>query len=224
MNNARYHEISTLEVSQAVPAQAPEDLRHEHVLDQATACNPKMYPRPSCNNSDALNIELFAKREQHPENDRMHVEMIVAVHMRKAKTGCRETLKLRAYLRGQLATCMTAEEVVETGEKGASRKAPLTVNEMGNIRRWQGRFTEDKREVKSDREARVCSRDLNRFSGCRFVDHETRARQHAAEVRFKDGPVDRTGVSKIITVDDQGERSAGLAPARGCLTPGPVSW
>jgi len=137
------------------------------------------------------------------EDDRMEMEVQVAVDVIEWETSGAEFLELGAYLRFQLCPQFARREVTKADADRVVAESPLGINETGDFFVRQRGVAAEERQVQADAKLGIFPPERHCLLEGRFVDHDARGGKDAFPVRTDDCLIDAVRAAKIVGIDDQ---------------------
>src|SRR5262245_34346773 len=92
--------------------------------------------------------------EQQPNNCRVHVEVVMAIHMVERKSRGAELFDLRFNLSAQLVSQTWEKEIAHSREHRAFSEFPVLIDQPGNPRLGQCGVPINQREMEPDSQSR----------------------------------------------------------------------
>jgi hypothetical protein len=185
---------------------APEQVVYRsqnQLARQALSVELQTRPHFALHHAHAPNVEFLAQFYQLVEDHRVLVQVRVSVDVREAESRRGEPFELRPHLAAKFASRGGAEIVMNAGAERAGREITIRIGDVRDFGVGQCGAALNQRQVKSDGEGRIRSRQLDGVRGGALVDHQTAARQDTFAMRQDDRAVDGLGIAEIVAADDQ---------------------
>jgi hypothetical protein len=131
----------------------------------------------------------------------MKLHVVVTVDVIKCEPRRAKRLELGPDLAPQLLSDTRAQKEPDRCADGAAQFA-LSIDEIGKVVRWQHRRPLTHGHVKTDAQARISARSLNRVRGRWRADEQARGGQHTALMGFLDSFIHRHCQSEVVACDN----------------------
>jgi len=115
------------------------------------------------------------------------MQMQVAIDMVQRQAGRAEFCKLRMDLRPQWFTQAALEKIAETGRHGFLAELTSSIDQPGDLFRWQGGASAHQRQMQTHPEPGIFMRERYRFIEARLVHHQTGGGQNAFTMSVDNG-------------------------------------
>src|SRR5271170_2732801 len=158
--------------------------------------------------ADAKFVRIF---HQDIENDRMQMQMQMAVDVVEWQAGGVELFKLRVDFRAKLFAEVAFEKIIQSDADRTVEKFTACIDEAGNFS-WRQRGTAlQQSQVQTSTEFWVLFREFYRFVEAGFIYHQTRGRQNAFTMRAYDGLIHGARKAEVVRIHNQAANGI-----RGC--------
>ena len=134
---------------------------------------------------------------------RMHVEVLVGVHVIQRQARAAKSLELRCDLGGKLAPYRGAKVYVQGSLGHAASETPRGIDQIGQVVRLKHRMPVNQHNVQPHAQRGHAACPHHRISGSGRPDHEARGGDNAGPVGDLHRLVDFVRASEIVCGDDQ---------------------
>jgi len=146
--------------------------------------------------------------DYHPCDRRMHMHVLVGVHVVEKQAGRAKCLELRANLHRDLTTNLRQSKKPNAGAAHIRIETTVPAHQTRDFGARKRRKPINEHQMQANPQVRQATGARDGVSRGGRADHKARGRQNAAPVRFLDSFVDGGVEPEIVGADDQASQLA----------------
>src|SRR6266446_4250222 len=176
-----------------------DQFAREVVAGQRERCDDRL-----ARNADAWHAIFGGKVEQDIRQNRMHVEIEMAVDMIQVADEFQMKIDLCADFVAQTRADLAVEKVAHSGNDRAFEETARRVDDAFELLEGQHASTAAYGEMKSDVESGIFARDGNRLIARGARDHHARTAQHTLAISSNDARIYLARDAEVVAGDNDG--------------------